>query len=75
MGKIGRPSLGERVSTQVRLPVALHATLSALAKDLNRSQTDIMVEAIEYYLKNGPLLDDAIRLAEERLNQLQKYKK
>lgn len=63
MSGVGRPSLGKRVSTAVRVPEALHARLDATATERDVSINYLVVRAIERYLDAMPPLP-AVSIAE-----------
>lgn len=50
----GRPSLGPRVATAVRLPVDLHARLDAAATERDVSINYLVVRAVQRYLAAMP---------------------
>lgn len=55
----GRPSMGRRVRTVVRIPENLHARLDATATERDVSINYLVVRSIERYLDAMPPLPEA----------------
>ncbi len=56
----GRPSLGPRVSTAIRFPVALHDRLEEAAQDRDLSVNWLVVRAVEHYLDRLRPVDEML---------------
>lgn len=61
---MGRPSMGKRVATAVRIPEDLHARLDATATERDVSINYLVTRAVERYLDTMPPLPDSGRRPE-----------